>query len=333
MGTFEWELRNNLPSSLLPIPYSPLPNFPMREKIDALTQNLALSIVGKSEAIHLVLVALLGGGHALLEDVPGVGKTLLAKSLARAIDGKFQRLQCTPDLLPTDITGTNIWNPKSGEFTFLPGPVFGNVVLADEINRATPRTQSALLEVMEEMQVTMDGVSRAVPMPFFVIATQNPIEYQGTFPLPEAQMDRFMLSLSLGYPSEKEELIMLQRLQKPGLGEKPGSSEPCITLTQLQELRQLCSGVKVETYLQQYMLDLVRATRQDEEITLGASPRGTVALQRATQARAFILGRDYAIPDDVKFLATHVLCHRLIPASGRRAINVMERILRSVAIP
>ncbi len=301
----------------------------MREKIDALTQNLALTIVGKTEAIRLVLVALLAGGHALLEDVPGVGKTLLAKSLARSIEGKFQRLQCTPDLLPTDITGTNIWNPKSGEFNFLSGPVFANVLLADEINRATPRTQSALLEVMEEQQVTVDGVSRAVPTPFFVIATQNPIEYQGTFPLPEAQLDRFMLSLSLGYPNEAEELQMLQRPQKQGLLDL----EPCITLEQVQQLRHICSKVRVETELQQYILDLVRATRQDEEITLGVSPRGTMALQRATQALAFLLGRDYAIPDDVKFLAPHVLCHRLIPAGGRRARTAVERLLRSVPIP
>ncbi|MCV3212945.1 MoxR family ATPase [Plectonema radiosum NIES-515] len=302
----------------------------MREKIDALTQNLALTIVGKSEAIRLVLVALLGGGHALLEDVPGVGKTLLAKSLARSIDGKFQRLQCTPDLLPTDITGINIWNPKSGEFSFLPGPIFANVLLADEINRATPRTQSALLEVMEEVQVTVDGVSRAVPTPFFVIATQNPIEYQGTFPLPEAQMDRFMLSLSLGYPSEAEELQMLQSVDK---NIKVADLQPCITLAEVQELRQICAQVRVESSLQQYILELVRATRQDEEISLGVSPRGTMALQRATQALAFLLGRDYAIPDDVKFLAPYVLCHRLIPAGGRRARSVMERLLRAVPIP
>ncbi|MBE9035106.1 AAA family ATPase [aff. Roholtiella sp. LEGE 12411] len=302
----------------------------MREKIDALTQNLAYTIVGKTEAIRLVLVALLGGGHALLEDVPGVGKTLLAKSLARSIDGKFQRLQCTPDLLPTDITGTNIWNPKSGEFTFLSGPIFANVLLADEINRATPRTQSALLEVMEEHQVTVDGVSRAVPQPFFVIATQNPIEYQGTFPLPEAQMDRFMLSLSLGYPSEAEEFQMLQSLQK---GVKVADLQPCITLTEVQELRDICSQVRVAASLQKYILELVRATRQDEEIALGASPRGTLGLQRATQALAFLLGRDYAIPDDVKFLAPHVLCHRLIPRGGRSSRTVVERLLRSISIP
>jgi MoxR-like ATPase len=302
----------------------------MREKIDALTQNLARTIVGKNEAVRLVMVALLGGGHALLEDVPGVGKTLLAKSLARSVDGKFQRLQCTPDLLPTDITGTNIWNPKSGEFSFMPGPIFANVLLADEINRATPRTQSALLEVMEERQVTVDGVSRAVPQPFFVIATQNPVEYQGTFPLPEAQMDRFMLSLSLGYPSESEELQMLQNLQE---GVQVTDLQPCITLEEVAQLRQLCSQVKVETSLQQYILELVRTTRQDEEITLGSSPRGTVALQKAVQALAFILGREYAIPDDVKFLAPYVLSHRLIARGGRNARTVVDRILRSVAIP
>jgi MoxR-like ATPase len=278
----------------------------------------------------LVIVALLGGGHALLEDVPGVGKTLLAKSLARSVDGKFQRLQCTPDLLPTDITGTNIWNPKSGEFTFLPGPIFANVLLSDEINRATPRTQSALLEVMEEHQVTIDGVSRPVPQPFFVIATQNPIEYQGTFPLPEAQMDRFMLSLTLGYPSESEEMEMLQNLQA---GLKLTNLQPCITLEEVQALRQACSQVKVEASLQKYILELVRTTRQDEEITLGVSPRGTVSLYKAAQALAFILGREYTLPDDIKFLAPHVLCHRLIPRGGRNAKTIVERLLRSIPIP
>ena len=302
----------------------------MRQLLDNLTENLGRTIVGKSEAIRLVLVALLSSGHALLEDVPGVGKTLLAKSLARSIDGKFQRLQCTPDLLPTDVTGTNIWNPKNGEFEYLPGPVFANILLVDEINRATPRTQSALLEVMEEQQVTVDGVSRKVPIPFFVIATQNPIEYQGTFPLPEAQMDRFILSLTLGYPSQNEELQMLQRLQA---GVKVEDLQPCISLDEVQELRKLCSQVKVETSLQQYILDLVRATREDEEIALGVSPRGTIALQRATQALAFLSDRTYAIPDDIKLLAPHVLSHRLIPSGGRKAKTVVEKLLRQVSIP
>ncbi len=302
----------------------------MREHIERLKQNLGKTIVGKADAIRLVLVAVLSGGHALLEDVPGVGKTLLAKSLARSIDGKFQRIQCTPDLLPTDITGTNIWNPSSGKFEFLPGPVFANVLLADEINRATPRTQSALLEVMEEKQVTVDGVSRNVPAPFFVIATQNPIEYQGTFPLPEAQMDRFTLSLTLGYPAASEELQMLQRLSDTFAVE---DLQPCISLEEVQELRRLCALVQVEGSLKQYIVDLVRSTRQDEEITLGVSPRGAVALHRASQALAFMEGRDYATPDDVKYLAPHVLSHRLIPAGGRKAKTIVDKLLKSVPIP
>ncbi len=302
----------------------------MRQHIERLKQNLGKTMVGKADAIRLVMVAVLSGGHALLEDVPGVGKTLLAKSLARSIDGKFQRIQCTPDLLPTDITGTNIWNPRSGEFEFLPGPVFANVLLADEINRATPRTQSALLEVMEEKQVTVDGVSRNVPTPFFVIATQNPIEYQGTFPLPEAQMDRFTLSLTLGYPAALEELQMLERLSDSFAVE---DLQPCISLEEVQELRRLCAGVKVEGSLKQYIVDLVRSTREDEEITLGVSPRGAVALHRASQALAFISGRDFATPDDVKDLAPHVLSHRLIPAGGRRAKTIVDKLLRSVPIP
>jgi len=301
----------------------------MRDRLNRLTENLHQSIVGKDDAIRLVLVGLLSGGHVLLEDVPGVGKTLLAKSLAQSIAGKFQRLQCTPDLMPTDVTGTNIWNPKHGEFEFLPGPVFAHVLLADEINRATPRTQAALLEVMEEHQVTLDGVSRPVPTPFFTIATQNPVEYQGTFPLPEAQMDRFALSLSLGYPEEAEELQMIQRLQSP---QNASGIVPCITPEEIQGLQHQCRQVRIESSLQHYILRLVRTTREDEEITLGVSPRGTVALTRAVQAYAFLLGRDYSIPDDVKALAPHVLAHRMIPASGRRARSIVERILRQIAV-
>ena len=302
----------------------------MREKIERLKQNLSRTIVGKGDAIRLTLVALLSGGHALLEDVPGVGKTLLAKSIARSIAGQFQRIQCTPDLLPTDITGTNIWNPSTGEFEFLPGPVFTNILLTDEINRATPRTQSALLEVMEEQQVTVDRVSRPVPRPFFVIATQNPIEYQGTFPLPEAQMDRFVLSLSLGYPSESEELQMLQQLTN---GIKVEELQPCLSPEDVLELQQLCGRVRVESSVQQYILNLVRTTRENEDIALGVSPRGAIALHRATQALAFLWGRDYALPDDVKFLAPYVLSHRLIPVGGRRAKTIVEQLLHSVPVP
>ncbi|MEC4803403.1 MAG: MoxR family ATPase [Jaaginema sp. PMC 1079.18] len=301
----------------------------MNPSLQALIDNLAQSIVGKEEAIRLVLVALLSGGHALLEDVPGVGKTLLAKSLARSIHGDFGRIQCTPDLLPSDITGTNIWNPSSREFEFLAGPAFSNILLADEINRATPRTQSALLEVMEEQQVTVDGVSRLVPKPFFAIATQNPIEYQGTFPLPEAQMDRFTLSLSLGYPTEAEEIKMLQRQQHH---QATADLKPCISLEEVIALQQAALQVKVETSLQQYMLNLVRASREDSDVTLGVSPRGTVALQRATQALAFLDGRDYAIPDDVKYLAPYVLTHRLIPAGGQQAKAIVERLLSTVPV-
>ncbi|WP_416670607.1 AAA family ATPase [Egbenema bharatensis] len=302
----------------------------MSDSIATLVHNLGRTIVGKQDAIRLVLVALFSGGHALLEDVPGVGKTLLAKSLARSIEGQFQRIQCTPDLLPADVTGTNIWNPKTGEFEFLPGPVFANVLLADEINRATPRTQSALLEVMEEHQVTLDGKTRSVPNPFFVIATQNPVEYQGTFPLPEAQMDRFALSFSLGYPTETEELQMLQRLQQNLQAE---DLQPCISLAEVEALRQRCRQIRVEAPLQQYILDLVRSTRQNEEIVLGVSPRGSVALHRAVQAFALLNDRDYVIPDDVKYLAPFTLSHRIIPASGRQAKFLVEQALQSIAVP
>jgi MoxR-like ATPase len=297
--------------------------------IQRLTANIAQQIVGKDRAIQLVLTALLSGGHVLLEDVPGVGKTLLAKSLAKSIDGKFQRIQCTPDLLPSDITGTNIWNPGSREFEFIPGPIFTNILLADEINRATPRTQSALLEVMEEQQVTLDGLSRPVPTPFFVIATQNPIESHGTFALPEAQLDRFAISLSLGYPNAAEELQMLQGLTT---GTTVNNLEPCITLAEVQAIRQQCQQVKVEPTIQQYIVDLVRATRNDSEISLGVSPRGAVALHKATQAWAWLQGRSYALPDDVKDLALYVLAHRMMPIGGRRGTQIIERLLQTVTV-
>jgi len=310
----------------------------MSNKVQQLVANLAKAIVGKDEPILLVLVALFSGGHALLEDVPGVGKTLLAKSLAASIAGKFQRIQCTPDLLPTDITGTNVWNPQTGQFQFLPGPVFTNILLADEINRATPRTQSALLEVMEEVQVTVDGVSRPVPTPFFTIATQNPIEYQGTFPLPEAQLDRFALSFSLGYPQPDEELQMLKRSQAGEIGSRQLS--PCISLEEVLDLRRQCAQIPVNDQSNQYIVNIVRATREHPDIVLGVSPRGTVALQKTAQALAFLRLQldserqsDYVLPDDIKFLAPYVLAHRVITASKRKAQSVIQSILQTVPVP
>ncbi|MGB3613145.1 MAG: MoxR family ATPase [Elainellaceae cyanobacterium] len=300
-----------------------------REPVQRLMDNLSQTIVGKQSAIQLVLSALLSGGHVLLEDVPGVGKTLLAKSLARSIGGLFKRVQCTPDLLPADITGTNIWNPRTGQFEFLAGPALTNILLADEINRATPRTQSALLEVMEEYQVTIDGISHPVPRPFFVIATQNPIEYQGTFPLPEAQMDRFAVSLNLGYPSQDEELVLLQQLNQ----RQSASIKPCISLQEINQLQVAAQQVRLETHLQTYLLALVRATREREDVRLGVSPRGGIALYRTTQAFAFLEGRDYALPDDVKRLAPHVLAHRLIPDAGQTGLQIVEDLLQSIPIP
>jgi MoxR-like ATPase len=309
-----------------------------KQKVRGLIDNLQQTIVGKDEGIQLMLVALLSGGHALLEDVPGVGKTLLAKSLAASISGKFQRIQCTPDLLPTDITGTNIWNPQSGQFQFLPGPVFSHILLADEINRATPRTQSALLEVMEETQVTVDGITRPVPSPFFAIATQNPVEYQGTFPLPEAQLDRFALALSLGYPSAQEEMEMLERLNKTGQSYR--QLEACITPEEVLQLRQECAKVPISEPVRRYIVDLVRATREDSEVSLGVSPRGSVTLQKTAQSYAFIRlcldpqrKSDYVTPDDIKYLAPYVLCHRMIAMGRRSTKGIVQRILQTVAVP
>ena len=305
----------------------------MSQVIDQALSQLNQVVLGKETQLKMALACLLAKGHLLIEDLPGMGKTTLSHALASALSLQYNRIQFTSDLLPADILGVSIFEKEPGtelgRFRFHPGPVFSQLLLADEINRATPRTQSALLEVMAEHQVTVDGVSRPVPTPFFVIATQNPVEYQGTFPLPEAQMDRFMLCFSLGYPSEKEEMQMLQRLQ---LGKTVEQVSPCLTLAELQELQQICTQIRVEVDIQEYILDLVRNTRQDEEISLGVSPRGTVALQKAAQARAFLEGRDYVLHDDIKFLASYVLAHRLIPISGRRGTTVIERLLRSVPV-
>lgn len=302
----------------------------MKERIRDLTDNLSKTIVGKEDAIRLVMVAMLSGGHVLLEDVPGVGKTLLAKSIARSVNGRFQRIQCTPDLLPSDITGTNIWNPNSREFEFLSGPVFANVLLADEINRATPRTQSALLEVMEEQQVTVDGEARKVPKPFFVVATQNPVEYQGTFPLPEAQMDRFLISLSLGYPGFSEEVDMLQMHQSRIM---PDDLVPCISLEEVRELQAQVQEIHVEKSIQEYIVKISQKSRNYEGLILGVSPRGTVALQRAAQAYAFLADRTFITTDDIKYLAPFVLAHRTIVSGGKDAREVIQTLVATITDP
>ncbi len=292
-------------------------------------------VVGQEEAVTLLLVALLCQGHVLLEDVPGVGKTLLAKTLARSLDLTFRRIQCTPDLLPSDITGLSYFNQQTQAFEFRPGPIFANVVLADELNRATPRTQSALLEAMEERQVTADGETRPLPSPLLVLATQNPIELEGTFPLPEAQLDRFLLRLSLGYPSREEE----RRIARRFVAADPlASLEPVLRAAELAELVQLCRRVYVGEAVEDYLLDVVRATRAEAGIALGASPRATLMLYRAAQALAALHGREYVRPDDIKALAGPVLAHRLIagpPASleSRAGADLIAGVLARVPAP
>lgn len=298
-------------------------------------ENISRVIVGKRDVIELLLVALLGDGHVLLEDVPGLGKTLLAKSLARSIGGTFKRVQFTPDLLPSDITGFNVYNQQSGMFIYQSGPVSTNVLVADEINRTIPRTQASLLESMEERQVTVDGKTHILPQPFFVMATQNPIELEGTFPLPEAQLDRFLLKIHLGYPDRDEEISILDRFQEddplPGLN-------PVTEPEDIVEFQQIRKKIMVSRPVQEYITDIVRATRENAALRYGASPRGSLGLMRSGQALAALRGRDYVLPDDIKYLAGPVLAHRLILRDeerlrGGRAEHILEEIIRHQPVP
>lgn len=307
----------------------------VQEAARVVRQNTSRVIVGKEEVIDLLMVALLCEGHVLFEDVPGIGKTTLAKSLARSLGCQFQRIQFTPDLLPSDITGITFYNQKAGEFEFRPGPLLSQVVLADEINRATPRTQSALLEAMEERQISIERDTFALPRPFIVLATQNPVELEGTFPLPEAQLDRFLMRLRLDYPSRAEERLILQRFKE----EQPlAELKPVLAAEQLLILQRAIRKVHVEPAVESYIVEVIRATRTHNGVELGVSPRGTLALYRASQAHAAISGREFVLPDDVKRLAKPVLAHRILATSqsrlhGRIMDQIIDEVLHTVAVP
>jgi len=301
----------------------------------ALQDNIARVIVGKAQAVELLLAALLTQGHVLIEDVPGLGKTMLAKSLARSLGCSFQRLQFTPDLLPSDITGVNVFNQKTGEFEFRPGPIMAQIVLADEINRAGPRTQSALLEAMEERQVTVDGVTRPLPRPFLVLATQNPIELEGTFPLPEAQVDRFLMRVAIGYPDSGEEREILRRFRD---ADPLSELTPVASGDDVLALSAAARGVHVSEAVETYILALTRATREEAALALGASPRGSLALYHTAQALAALRGRAFVLPDDVQALAGPVLEHRLIPSSqsrlrGKALADILKDVVAKVPVP
>ena len=297
--------------------------------------NIGQVLVGKEDVVELTLAAVLSGGHILVEDVPGIGKTTLARALASSLDCVFKRIQFTPDLMPSDITGINYYNQRSGEFEFRPGPIISQVVLADEINRATPRTQSALLEAMGERQVTVDDATVRLPSPFLVIATQNPIELEGTFPLPEAQLDRFLLRLQLGYPDEPEEEEMLVRF---GNADPLADLKPVVAAAEVLEFQTLTQRVYVDPVLRNYAVRVVQATRQHQEVELGASPRATMGLYRCSQALAVIRGREYVTPDEIKALAPYTLSHRVILKSQARlrertAAGIIQEILEQVTVP
>ncbi len=304
--------------------------------IKSLDQNIATVLLGKPAPIRLAIVALLAEGHVLIEDAPGVGKTVLAKAVARCLDCKFRRLQFTPDLLPSDILGSSVFFPNRGEFEFRPGPIFTNVLLADEINRTTPRTQSALLEAMNEGQVSVDGQTYHLEAPFFVIATQNPFEYEGTYPLPENQLDRFMLCIEVGYPERDVERQVLAAHRN---GEPVDKLQPVLNVEQLKELQAAVRQVRVDEAINDYLLEIVSQTRHHEDLALGVSTRGAITLFRAVQGLAFVEGRDYAVPDDVKHLVVPVLAHRTICrgpmrfAQRNRARVILEQILQKVPVP
>jgi MoxR-like ATPase len=306
-----------------------------------LQRSIARAIYGKEEAIQLALITLLARGHLLIEDVPGVGKTTLAQALAKSFHCSFQRIQFTSDLLPSDVLGVSVYNPESREFEFRSGPIFANVVLADEINRTTPRTQSALLEAMNEAQVSIDGKTLTLPQPFLVIATQNPVEHHGTYPLPESQLDRFLMRIKMGYPSlETEREILRKRVGI--LGENPlDGLEPVADVSEVLAMQDAVAQIKVDTSLHDYALDIVNRTRNSEQLALGVSPRGTLMLQRAAQARAFLDGRDYCLPDDFKQLAVPVFSHRVVASSRHASLqkksetteSVLREIVESVPVP
>jgi len=305
------------------------------EVLQGLLQNVETVVVGKRAEIELTIVALAGQGHLLIEDVPGVGKTVLAKSLAWSIGCAFKRIQFPPDLLPSDVTGVSIYNQKTSQFEFRPGPVVAQVVLADEINRATPKTQAALLEAMEEHQITVDGVTHALPRPFMVLATQNPIEYEGTFPLPESQLDRFMLRVHLGYPRRDEEMDIMDRQQRQHPIE---TLEAVTSAEELLEVQRAVREVFVDTLIRRYIVDLANATRAHPDVYVGASPRACLALYRASQAWALLRGREYVTPDDVKVLASAAFAHRMIVQPSARVKDVsgrtiVEEIAASVPVP
>ena len=298
-------------------------------------QNVARVIVGKEDVIDLLLVALLCEGHVLLEDVPGIGKTTLAKTLARSIGASFQRIQFTPDLLPSDITGVSIYNQQTQQFEYRAGPVMAQIVLTDEINRAGPRTQSALLEAMEERQVTVDGVTHPLPYPFLVLATQNPVELEGTFPLPEAQVDRFLMRVALGYPNREDEREILRRFRTTN---PLVELTPVISTDEIRRANQICRNIFVHSVLEDYLLDLVAATRKHSAFALGVSPRGSLALYRTVQSLAAVRGRNYVIPDDIKAMATSVLAHRLAPSMdarlhGQSTQQVLTTLLNTIPVP